>query len=71
LIPNFRKFGHDLFVLGFKRWGRWCVLFLEHHKRERMNQEEGGRKKTNKPTKENQEQKQFIKAKVVICMYAT
>jgi hypothetical protein len=33
------------------------VLFLEHHKRKGMNQEEEGRKKNNKQTKENQEGK--------------
>ena len=32
---------HDLFVLGLKRWGRWCA-FLGTSQEEGMNQEEEG-----------------------------
>jgi hypothetical protein len=49
LTPNFRKFGHDLFVLGFKRWGRWCA-FLGTSQEEGMNQDRGrdGEQQANK-----------------------
>jgi hypothetical protein len=50
--------------------GLGLLAFLGTSQEEGMNQE-GGRKKNNKQIKENQEQMQFIKAKVVICMNAT
>jgi hypothetical protein len=69
LIPNFIKFGHDLFVLGFKRWGGWCVLFLEHHKSKGMKQEEEGG--NNKQQRKTKGKSNLVKPKVVICMNAT
>ena len=58
------KIWHDLCVLGFKR-GRWLAwLFLEHHKREGMNQEEeGGKQQTKQHKNKAKNQMQFIKAK--------
>ena len=72
---NFRKFWHDLFVLGFKGEEDFVVPFLEHLKSEGEEPRRRDRGRTTSRERTSNKNKShatnFIKTKHLICMHAT